>query len=777
MIGSIVVSLALLEALQSSPVTPGQLISPPQREGEAVRVLPLKSTDVTVDIAGLAARVTIVQTFTNPYWTPIEAVYTFPMRSSAAVNRMRMKIGERIIEGEIKRAEEARRIYEAAKAAGQAAALLDQERPNIFTQSVANIMPGEEVRIEISYVDVLDYEDGEYEFVFPMVVGPRNAMNAADPNAIVPPIIPKATRTGSNISIMVKLDAGADLDRVTSQLHAIDVKRRGLANFEISLARKDEIPNRDFILNWRPGGDGLQESFLTHATGGHGSFCLTILPPRHVTAQQIQPREVIFVIDQSGSQSGFPLEKSKELTLAMIDTLRPEDRFNVVTFTTGVDTLWPEPVPNNRERVNEAKQFIQGLVADGGTDFIPALTATIKSPPRDGRLRLIVFNTDGYVGDDFAILNLIKENRDNARLFTFGIGNSVNRFLIDGMSAEGRGGSEIVTLGTDVGPTIDRFIQRTQSPILTDVHIQVEGGRVHDLTPELVPDLFSYGPLVVFGRYEKPGPAKITIVGKLGGKPWTRTIDVNFPIAGDSGSGITTVWARKKLDDMMREDWMAGRRSLGGDDTYEPRTEAMIRHALKFGIMSQWTSFVAVEKRVINIGGKQRTVRVPVEMADGVSMGGTFDDGLRLTMGAPAMYGAQGVTGTNWQYQRGTVTAGARRSQFRRSGGGGVATRKSSLSGKAMFGLELSDLDMETGLPRPEFKIHKDIRDKKSGKIEVQVLVSEWPEDWKKLLKEAGFKLEDSDEGLKVVFGTIDAKMLLELAKLEFVTEIRPLED
>ena len=217
---------------------------------------------------------------------------------------MSRKIGDRVSEGEIKRAEEARRIEEAARAAGQAAALLDQERPNIFTQSVANIMPGEEVRIEISYVDVLEYKDGEFQFVFPMVVGPRNTMNALDPDKIFPPITPEGTRTGANIELSVFLDAGAPLQSVTSELHAIDVQRRGPGQFQVSLARKDEIPNRDFILNWRPGGDGLQESFLPHATGGHGSFCLTILPPRQATAQQIWPREVVFVIDQSGSRRG-----------------------------------------------------------------------------------------------------------------------------------------------------------------------------------------------------------------------------------------------------------------------------------------------------------------------------------------------------------------------------------------------------------------------------------------------------------------------------------------
>ncbi|MCH8979957.1 MAG: VWA domain-containing protein [Armatimonadetes bacterium] len=770
---SLALSLALMGEAQSAMAAPGQLVAPPDREGGSPRACPLKSTDVTVDIAGIAARVTLVQTFTNPYKTPIEAVYTFPMRSGAAVDRMRIKIGDRVIEGEIKRAEEARMIYDAARAAGQIAALLDQERPNIFTQSVANIMPGVEVQVEISYVEVLDYEDGEFEFVFPMVVGPRNTMNAQDPGKIFPPITPEGTRTGADISLNVTLDAGAPLDAVKSQLHAIDVKRQGKGKFRISLSRKDEIPNRDFILRWSPAGDGLQESFLTHASDGQGTFCLTILPPKIVTDQYVSPREVIFVMDESGSQQGFPIEKSKELTIAMIDRLRPDDTFNVLTFRTGVNFLWPQSMPSTTERIREAKQFVSGLTGRGGTNFIPPLNATISKPPTDGRLKLVVFNSDGYVGDDFEILSLVKKYSRNARLFTFGIGNSVNRFLIDGMSAEGRGASEIVTLATDVGPAIERFIQRTQSPVLIDVQVRVEGGDVYDLTPEAVPDMFSHGPLVVFGRYSSPGPAKIMVAGWLNGKPWTRTIDVVLPVEGDSGDGITKVWARRRLDDMVREDWMAAAASVRAStstdrDSYESDPEPMIRFALEHGIMSQWTSFVAVEKRVVNIGGKLRTVRVPVEMAEGVSYEGVF--GRSQIDGALSYLLGQG---------RGSSTSLSRGS--RGGGGAGVA----AISGGAIqrnIRIRHADptlmRDILTGAADASIlKIHKDLRNKKEGKLEVQVMVKEWPDYWKKMLEGAGLKIEDSVEGLKVVFGTIDAKMLEALAKLEFVTEIRPIDD
>jgi Ca-activated chloride channel family protein len=748
-------TLLLAVALQDAPQSaPGQLIGVPDQDGRPGLVMPLKHTSVEADVAGIAARVVVVQTFTNPSATPIEAVYTFPLPGNAAVDRMRIKVGERIIEGEIKRAEEARAIYDAAKSAGMTAALLDQERPNVFTQSIANIVPGATVEVEISYVDLLKYEDGQLEFSFPMVVGPRNTMNADDGPQIAPPITPKGTRTGHDVSLTVHLDAGMSLQQIGSVLHAVTVNKRGAGKYDVSLTNKSEIPNRDFILKWTAAGEGVQEGLIAH----DGTFCLTIVPPKAEAERYATPREVVFVMDQSGSQQGFPIEKSKELTLAMIDKLRPDDLFNVVTFTTGVNFLWPESVPKTPERVREARQFVLGLNAGGGTNFLPPLTATMAKPPLDGRLKLIVFNSDGFVGDDFDILQMVQTHRLNARLFTFGIGNSVNRFLIDGMSAEGRGASEIVTLADDVAPAIERFLKRTQTPVLTDVRVQVEGGEVHDVTPDPAPDLFSDGPLVVFGRYGKPGPAKVTVSGSLAGRPWTRTIDVVLP-AGDTGSGgVRSMWARKRLDDMVRQDWMAAARTARNGGENSPSDDRFALFALQHGIMSQWTSFVAVEKRVVNIGGKQRTVRVPVEMADGVSYEGIFGGHYQ----DKAMLGI-----SNMRSQNGASFGGG-------FGGGGGLYRPARPMSKEEFAL--ADLQMRALRDaKPELKLHKDLKDKK-GTLEVQVLVRDWPEDWRQQLEKAGLKVEGSEKDLKVVFGTLDAAKLLEVAKLKFVDELRPIE-
>ncbi len=809
MLTSLLVAFALAGG-QQADATPGQLIGIPDKEGRPAVVMPLKHTAVVADVAGIASRVTVTQTFTNPSPTPIEAIYTFPLPADAAVDRMRIKVGERIVEGEIKRAEEARMIYEAAKNAGMTAALLDQERPNIFTQSIANIMPGTTVQVEISYVDMLKYENGEFEFSFPMVVGPRNTMNAPDPEQISPPITPKGTRTGHDVSLTVHLDAGMSLRSVESKLHAIKMEKRGAGKYEVTLSGKGEIPNRDFILNWIPAGTGVTEGLIAH----NGTFCLTVLPPRSDVELFASPREVIFVMDQSGSQQGFPIEKSKELTIAMIDKLRANDVFNVVTFTTGVNKLWPESMPYNPQRVREAEEFIKGLQAGGGTNFLPPLTATMTHKALDGRLKLIVFNTDGYVGDDFDILQMVQNNRLNARLFTFGIGNSVNRFLIDGMSFEGRGASEIVTLASDVGPAIERFLRRTQTPVLTDVEIDFKGASVREVTPEVVPDLFSDSPLVVFGKYSGVGPAKVTIAGNLGGQPWTRTIDVVFPANSTGSNGIDKMWARKRLDDMVRKDYYAATASTRGGKTYERDNERLVQFALANGIMSQWTSFVAVEKRVVNFRGRQRTVRVPVEMADGVSMDVVlfgYPDGLyrparndhRLALGAVSniqsggtFRGGQGGGGFGGGFGGGGAGGGANKGGGSTGGtstGGGAAAMTGAGSvlskedqAKMKAEEERRTLD-ETARQRkllleklrtnPELKIDSVLKKSTQKNLEVAVALFEMPLNWRYVLSQLGLQIAVTLDDVKVVYGTIDKDKLMDLARIGFVMAIHPIEE
>lgn len=724
-------------------------------DGKPGALCPLEGTKVEADIAGFGARVTVVQTFTNPSKAPIEALYTFPLPSDAAVDRMRMEVGDRVVEGVIRRREEARRIYEAAKSQGQVAGLLDQERPNLFTQSVANIMPGANVQIEISYVQLLKYEDGQFEFVYPMVVGPRFVTpQTPDGQLLTPPIVPKGTRSGSDIELSVQLDAGAPIARLESVLHATAVRKEGANRAVVTLSRKDEIPNRDFILRYGVAGAGVTGAVLTHADPEKGGFfTLVLMPPKDPRSEDIAPKEVVFVMDQSGSQSGFPIEKSKELTLQLIRTLNPEDTFNVISFANGVRQLWSRPRRFGAEAAAEAQRFVEGLQANGGTQLLSAVQTALEPEPDPDRLRLVVFNTDGFVGNEFEILDAIQKHRGSARMFTFGIGNSVNRFLIDSMSAEGKGDSEIVTLAERADKAVERFVQRTRSPILTDVSVRFEGVEVNQVLPEAIPDVFSNKPIVVKGRYSQPGRGRVIVSGKFGGEVWSHAYPVVLPARDQAGSAIASLWARDRVDQLMRQNWLAAQRGGSTEDT-----SAIVDVALEFGIMSQYTSFVAVESRVVNIGGKQRTVRVPVEMADGVSYEGIFGKDVAGRPAAFARSASGAVGGGGGGFGGATL---------------GVAANTpppASTKGESKVGLgekELRALNFRT-------KVAQVLRESK-GVQDVQIWLAIADEETLAQLAKVGVKAEVVDKRLKIVFGTVDAAKLEALAQLEAVQRVERL--
>lgn len=761
------------------------------RDGKAGILVPLKNTIVSADIAGISARVTVVQTFENPSRTPIEAVYTFPLPGDAAVDRMRMNVAGRLVVGQIKKRGEARVIYENAKAAGQVASLLDQERPNMFTQSVANILPGARVEVEISYVQTLKYESGAYEFTFPMVVGPRYLpASTTDPEKVSPPHVNKDMRTGASVSMSVHVDAGAPVETVQSVLHDIDLRKEGTNGAYVSLKRKDEIPNRDFILRYRlKNGNTVKEQLVTHSEpDGSGTFCLVLNPPVTVQRDQVRPREVVFVMDQSGSQNGFPIEKSKDLTIALMDTLRPNDTFNVISFSNGAKQLWAEPRGNTAANLSEAKSYVRALQANGGTEFLPAIEMSLSKPPPVGRMRLVVFNTDGFVGNEFEILDRIQKYRQNARMFTFGIGNGVNQFLIDAMSVEGRGGSETVTLADQADKAVAKFINRTHSPILTDVGVKFEGVQVSDVSPSAVPDVFAGQPVIVTGRFTKPGKGKVVLSGLMGSDSWSREVPVEFGAQGTGGAGVTSLWARRRIEDLSRANWLDQLRGKPSENQ-----TAITDLALKYGIMTQFTSFVAVEQKIVNVGGKQRTVNVPLEMTDGVNMAGDADEKLALKR-TGSVSGLQG--GATLGVKPGTSAGKSKGQRGGNGGGGGFSGGASptlpgspSSVGTAVFGdnsfivqgseeaLKELDRRIGTGEIKATVKVDKKLLDVKSGSVEVQVWTTSVSKELLEKLKKAGLKVEDSDGKLKVVFGSVDVKNLEALAKVVGVIRIKPLDE
>jgi len=745
---------------------PGQLTIV-GRDGKVGDLCPLERTSVGADVSGFGARVTVTQNFKNPTNAPIEAVYTFPLPNDAAVDSMQMVIGNRVVEGEIKRTEEARRVYEAAKNAGQSAALLDQQRPNIFTQSVANIMPGAKIQIKISYVQILKYEDGQFEFNFPMVVGPRFLGNAPDPGKIAPPIVPKGTRSGANIDLTVNLNAGAPIQGFNSVLHKVNVNRIDESHARITLAKADEIPNRDFILRYQMATGTVQDAFITHMGEKGGFFSLILMPPKAPTVQQVAAKEMIFVMDQSGSQQGFPIQKSKELTLKLIKTLRPNDTFNVIGFNNTVRALWPTARPNTPDNIAAAEAFVGGMDANGGTQLREGVVAALQGQSDRERLRIVVFNTDGFVGDEAIILDTIKKQRNQARMFTFGIGNGVNRYLIDEMSSEGKGDAEYVTLAEAADGAVDRFIKRTRTPVLTDVAVQFQGVTVQDALPEAIPDVFSDRPVVVTGRYLAAGHGKLTLTGKLGGKPWSKTIDLDFPSQANAPA-LESLWARRKVDELTRQNYLVS----VVPTMSKASVEDIVHVALEFRIMTQFTSFVAVEKKIVNIGGKQRTVAVPVEMTDGVSYEGILGRENRRAPGAPMGLfrggGGGGPTGSGG-FSGASVTASAAKMNYfgQDKSDNSIILRDEEETLKQMAPDQKRKYLFET-------RVEKALREAK-GKVEIQIWLSKLTPEILQKLKGLGLKVEQEDRSLKVVFGTCDAKDLIELAQIAGVDRIKKL--
>lgn len=587
--------------------------------GELQEICALKHTDVKAEISGFFAHVTVTQDFENPSKQKIEAVYTFPLPHDAAVDDMTIRIGDRTIKGKIKRKEEARAIYRAARDAGYSAALLDQERPNIFTQSVANIRPGDKVQVQIRYVETLPYEAGAFEWTFPTVVGPRYIPQGTNGSRITPPVAAKGTRAGHDISIAVELDAGLAIRGLRSNTHDIDQQKLSDTKASIHLRNESEIPNKDFILKYETAGSAIGDTILSHHDARGGFFSMILAPPLHVPAQDLTPRELVFVLDTSGSMSGFPIEKAKETMRLALNDLNPRDTFNLITFSGETRILFPKPVPATRDNLRMAESILAMSAGGGGTEMMKAIKTALAPSDAQDHMRVVCFMTDGYVGNDLEIIAEVQRH-PNARVFSFGIGDSVNRFLLDKMAAAGRGEVEYVNLNDDGSAAARRFYQRVRNPLLTDVSIDWNGLPVAEVYPQRIPDLFTAKPVVISGRYTGAPHGTVRLTGKLAGKPFSRAIDVSFPADQPAHDVIATLWARRKVDDLMSRDW-SGKEPGGTAGEYK---EPITKLGLDFHLMTQYTSFVAVEESIVTEGGRPRRVEVPVEMPEGVSHEGIF---------------------------------------------------------------------------------------------------------------------------------------------------------
>src|SRR5262245_21132259 len=396
--------------------------------GKPNGLCPLKHTTVKAEVSGFLARVTLTQEFHNPREEKIEAVYLFPLPQRSAVDQLTMDVGGRVIRGEIKRRDEAQRLFAQARTEGRVAALLDQERPNIFTQSVTNIPPGATVKVTISYVETLPYEDGVYEFTFPMVVGPRyipgktkrddgpgdgkpaaaETDQVPDAARITPPRMPDEVRPGHDVSLEVAIDTGVPLEQITSELHEIEVDRDGNHQAVVRLKEKAAIPDRDFTLRFGVGGMQIADAVLAHRDERGGYFTLMLQPPNRVGAEDVTPKELVFVLDTSGSMSGLPIETAKRVMRLALDGLYEHDTFNLITFAGDTQILFDKPVPATKENLRKAKHFLEGKRGNGGTEMMKAIRAALADTDKQDHIRIVCFLTDGEVGNDMAIISEVQ---------------------------------------------------------------------------------------------------------------------------------------------------------------------------------------------------------------------------------------------------------------------------------------------------------------------------------------------------------------------------------
>ncbi len=665
MIRRLLASLLLLLAASSAPAAAdrGEPRTDPAglqargSDGEPLGDCPLEHTDVEVEISGFVARVRVTQLFSNPFSDPIEAVYTFPLSHRAAVDAMWIRTGDREIRGEIERREEARRRYQEALQRGQVAALLDQERPNVFTQSIANLMPGAQIEVEIHYVETLEYEDGTFEFSFPTVVGPRfipgqptgasgtgwspDTTRVPDASRITPPVTPPGTRAGHDLSIAVDIEAGVPILDIVSELHEIDVDRESASRARVRLRQRATIPNRDFVLRYAVAADEVRSAVLAHRPGdGDGYVSFVLLPPRRVTPHSVAPKELVFVVDRSGSQRGLPLAKAKETLLWILDHMNPNDTFQVIDFGSRANLLFDRPRLASPEMKRTARAHIEALEANGGTFMAEAIRAVASTPADEHRLRIVTLMTDGYIGNDFEVIDLVRRLRGSSRWFPFGTGNSTNRFLLESMAREGGGEVEYVLLNSPGEEVARRFWERIASPVLTDIRLEFRGLEVTDIHPSVPSDLWAQKPLVVHARYRRPGRGKVILHGYRQGRPYRQELEVDLPEREPHHDALASMWARAHVDALMRRD-LPGLQSGSFRESLREEIEEV---ALAHRLLTQFTSFVAVEDRVVNEGGIPRTVTVPVEMPQGVRYEGVFGVAGRVARGrAFPMMAAAGI--------------------------------------------------------------------------------------------------------------------------------------
>jgi Ca-activated chloride channel family protein len=600
---------------------------------------PKVETEVMIRVTGIVARTRVTQTFHNPGSDFVEGLYVFPLPENAAVDRLWLRIGSRVIEGQVREKEEARRVYAKAKSEGKKAALVEQQRPNLFTNAVAHIGPGEYVRVLIEYQQTLSLVGGEYRLRFPLAVTPRyepagSALpdepktleplrvahqgpyaGGAIADAVLHPDYAPAGSGGTNpVAIAVEIDFGTPLARVTSSYHEAIVEKDSGTRTVLYLQKEQEEADRDFELVWAPlAGSAPQAAVFTETRGGTDYTLLMVTPPQPTAEQRAAlatiPRETIFVIDTSGSMQGTSIQQAKQALATGLSTLTPRDRFNVVEFNSSTRPMWPAALPASAENVRHAQAWVAKLRADGGTEMAGALEFALDGRDTPGYLRQVIFMTDGAVGNEDQLFRLIAKRLGSSRLFTVGIGSAPNSHFMAKAAQFGRGTFTYVGDLREVQEKMAGLFARIESPVLKDVSVRWPDGTAVETYPPRVPDLYLGEPIVVAAAYPS-ATGTIVVSGLRGNEPWSVALT---PSTSSEPNGVGALWARARIATLMDE------LRLGADEAVI--RPAVVKVALEHDLVSRYTSLVAVDVTPTAPAGAARTALVKASAPHGMVAG------------------------------------------------------------------------------------------------------------------------------------------------------------
>ncbi|HKO61940.1 MAG TPA: VIT and VWA domain-containing protein [Pyrinomonadaceae bacterium] len=589
--------------------------------------LPLKDTRVEIAVSGVIADVKVVQTYRNEGSRPINASYVFPASTRAAVYAMRMRIRDQVVVAKIKEREKARQEFDKAKQEGKSASLLEQDRPNVFSMSLANIMPQDQVEIELRYTELLVPTDGVYEVVFPTVVGPRyssqkEATAAKEDQWVKSPYLPMGKQPTSTLHISTRLSAGMPIQDLTSPSHKVSPLWQGATIADVTLDEANAFQgNRDFVLRYRLAGNQITSGLLLFQGQDENFFLYMAQPPQRVATEDIPSREYIFVVDISGSMEGFPLNTSKQLLRDLIGQLRPADSFNVVLFAGDSSVLAPKSIPASPENVAGAIRLIDEQRGGGGTELLAALQQAMSIPRNDQISRSVVLVTDGFISAEHGVFDFIRQNLDRCNVFSFGIGSSVNRYLIEGVAKAGMGEPFVVTKPEEAAAIATKFREYIQTPVLTDIKIRTVGFDTYDVHPVHFPDLLAQRPVILFGKWRGPVTGSFELTGLSGRGDYLTSFDVASAQPAESNRALRFLWARSRIAELS---------DYGASEVGDDQVKGITALGLKYSLLTQYTSFIAVLEEVRNPLGPADDVKqaqpLPLGVTD-LAVGGDTQNG------------------------------------------------------------------------------------------------------------------------------------------------------